>query len=86
VSFGVFLLGAVALFAAAVSGQTGGETLFDNPWLGFPGALGLVGAITSMVSGLVALFGRRERSVIVVLAATVSTMAFLFVALSLLLG
>jgi hypothetical protein len=86
VSFGIFLLGAVALLAAATSGQTGGENLLDNLWLGIPGIVGLVGATTSMISGLVAVLGRRERATVVVLTATASTVVFLFVALSLILG
>jgi hypothetical protein len=86
VSFGIFLLGAIALFAAAVSGQTGGENLLDNLWLGIPGIVGLIGATVSMISGLIAVLWRRERSTVVVLTATASTLTFLFVALTLTLG
>jgi hypothetical protein len=86
VSFGIFVLGAIAIFVAAASGQTGGENILDNLWLGIPGVVGLVGATTSMITGLIAVLGRHERSAVVILTATVSTLAFLFVALTLILG
>ena len=85
-SFGVFLLGAVALFAAAATGQTGGETLLNNLWLGIPGLVGLLGATSSMISGLTAVVGRGERCAAVVLTTAVSTLAFAFVTLTVILG
>jgi hypothetical protein len=39
-----------------------------------------------MITGLSAVLGRRERSAVVILTATISTLAFLFVALTLILG
>ncbi len=85
-SFVVLLLGATVLFAAATSGQTGGEAIFDNLWLGIPGILGLVGATISMITGLIAVIRRHERAITVVFAVIVSTLVFMFVALSVLLG
>ena len=82
----VFLLGAVALFAAAASGQTGGEAILDNLWLGIPGIVGLAGAAASAITGLVAMIGRHERSAAVVTTTTVSAAALVFVALSVLFG
>lgn len=86
VSFGICLVGAIALFVAAASGQKGGENILDNLWLGIPSIVGLLGATSSMITGLLAVLGRRERSTIVILTATASTLVFLFVALTLLLG
>jgi hypothetical protein len=86
VSFGTFLLGTIALFVAAASGQTGGENILDNHWLGIPGMVALIGATVSMVTGLFAVLGQRDRSTVVILTATASTLAFLIVALSLILG
>jgi hypothetical protein len=86
VSFGVLVLGAVALFVAAASGQVGGRTVFDNLWLGVPGMIAFGGATTSMITGLIAVFGRHENHRSVVVAAVLSTLVFLFVVLSLIFG
>jgi hypothetical protein len=81
VSFGGFLTGATALFLAAAGGQKGGETIFDNLWLGVPGIIALTGAIVSMITGLVALIGRRERYASVLVGTTISAVVVLFIAL-----
>lgn len=85
-TFGIFLLGAVGLFVAAATGQTGGEAILDNLWLGIPALVGLMGATSSMITGLTAVVSRRERSAVVLLTATVSTLALIFVALTVTLG
>lgn len=85
-SFLVLLLGAIVLLLAAASGQTGGETIFDNLWLGIPAIVGLVSATVSMITGLVAVIRRHERVAVVVFAATASTLVLGYVALTLLLG
>jgi len=58
VAFGVFILGAMALFLAAASGQTGGDTILDNLWLGIPGIIAIAAATTSMITGLIAVLAR----------------------------
>jgi hypothetical protein len=85
-SFLVLVVGAIALFAAAASGETGGESILDNLWLGVPGIVALAGAITSMITGFVAVIRRHDRVVTVVLAAGVSTLVVMFVLLSVLFG
>jgi hypothetical protein len=85
-SFLVLVAGAIALFAAAASGETGGESLLDNVWLGVPGIVGLAGAITSTITGFVAVTRRNDRVVTVVLAGGLSTLVLAFVLLSVLLG
>ncbi|HEY7703259.1 MAG TPA: hypothetical protein VID03_00335 [Acidimicrobiia bacterium] len=85
-SFLVLVVGALALFAAAAIGETGGESILDNLWLGVPGIVGLAGALTSMITGLVAVIRRHDRVVSVVVAASVSTLVFVFVLLSVLFG
>jgi hypothetical protein len=83
VSFGGFLMGATALFLAAASGQKGGETIFENLWLGVPAIIARTGAVVSMITGLVAVFGReRNASVLVstiVSSVVVTSIAFEFI-------
>ena len=86
VAFGVLVVSAVALFLAAASGQTGGDTILDNLWLGIPGIVAIAAAMTSMITGLIAVFARRERFTPVLVSATVSSLAVLYVALTLFLG
>lgn len=86
ISFGGFLIGDTALFLAAASGQKGGETIFDNLWLGAPGMIALAGAVVSMITGLVAVMGRRERNAAVLVSTTVSAAVVLFIALEFILG
>jgi hypothetical protein len=86
VSFGVLLLGAIGLFAAAASGEKGGEAILDDLWLGIPALVGLVGATSSLISGLIAVIGQREQCASVLVAAVASTLTFLFVALTVISG
>lgn len=86
VSFGVFLLGAMVLFMAAASGQEGGEAILDNLWLGMPGIVAIAFATASMITGLIAGLGRRERFATVLVSANASTLVVLFVALALIFG
>lgn len=60
-----FVLLAGAFFAAMVSGQRGGATLLDNLWLSIPLLSAASCAILSLITGLVAVIVRRERSVFV---------------------
>jgi hypothetical protein len=80
VFFGGFLVGTTALFLAAASGQTGGETIFDNLWLGVPGMVAVTGAVVSMITGLVAVIG-RERNASVIVSTTVSAVVVLSISL-----
>ena len=84
--FGVLILGAAALFGAGASGQEGGDTLFDNLWLAVPGMVALAGVVMAMVAGWMAVLGRKERSVSVLIITAASTLVFLFVALDLAFG
>ncbi len=85
-SFLVLVVGVGALLAAAAIGETGGESLLDNLWLGIPAIVSLVGAIVSMITGFVAVVRRHERVGSVVFAVSVSTLVFVFVLLSVLFG
>jgi hypothetical protein len=82
----VFLVGALALFGAAASGQTGGEAMFDNLWLAIPGLVGPIGAVASTFAGLFAMIRRDDRAPAVVASTTVSVAVLGFVVLSVLLG
>ena len=86
VAFGVFILGAMALFLAAATGQTGGDTILDNLWLGIPGMVAIAAATTSMITGLIAVLARRERLASVSVSAIVSSLVVFYVALTLILG
>ena len=85
-SFAVFILGAAGLLGASASGQEGGDTLLDSLWLAVPAMVGLAGATVAMVTGWLAIVGREERAVSVIIATVASTLVFLFVALDVIFG
>jgi hypothetical protein len=85
-AFGVLILGAAAFFGASVSGQEGGDTLFDNLWLATPAMVAAAGTAVAMVTGWIAVLGRRERSASVTIVTVASTLVVLFVALELISG
>jgi len=78
--------GGIGLFGAALSGEDDGESIFDNLWLDIPSLVGLIGAITFDHHRALAVLKRHERSSVVILTAIVSTLVFLYVALTVALG
>ena len=85
-AFGVLILGAVAFFGAAVSGQEGGDKLFDNIWLAIPAMVAAAGAAVAMMAGWIAVLGRRERSASVIIVTLASMLVVVFVVLELISG
>ncbi len=85
-SFGLLVVGALALVVAAANGQTGGNTIFDNLWLGVPGVVAFAGATVSMLTGIAAILRHDERSGLSYAVTMLSTLIFLWVVLELLFG
>lgn len=75
----VLFAAGLSFFAVAVSaGQRGGERFFDNLWLTAPVLVAYAAAVGAAVTGLIAVFGRRERAVPVVVAVLVGAAVTLF--------
>jgi hypothetical protein len=85
-TFGMLVAGFAVMLTMAILGETGGETFRDNLALSIPAAVAFAGATVSIGSGIVAAVRSHERSVAAGVAAAASTVVFLFVNLSLLLG
>lgn len=64
--------------AASATGQKGGETIFDNLWLGIPGVVAGASALASLVTGTIAMVKSRERSVATVVAVLVTAVVTFF--------
>lgn len=76
--FGLFALAFVTLIGVAASGQEGGDTLFDNLWLGIPGVVAGASALASLVLGAIAMIKSRERSVATLVAVLLSAIVAFF--------
>lgn len=76
------LAGAVACFVAmniaAMAGQTGGDTFFDNLWLSIPAIIAAVGVLAAAACAVYALTLQRERSAIVMAAFVIGVVALVF--------
>lgn len=73
-----FLAFIAFFFGAAISGQTGGQTFTDNLWLFIPGLAGTVCAALSLVTGLVGVIARKERSLLVFVSIALMALVALF--------
>ena len=74
----LILLG-IGVFESVVLGQSGGKTIFDNLWLGIPMVGAFIAAFASFLIGIVSIFTKQERSVLVYLAAAVGLLISIFV-------
>ncbi|MDH4280264.1 MAG: hypothetical protein OEZ14_01455 [Acidimicrobiia bacterium] len=75
----VAFAGSLSFFVAAVwAGERGGDGFFDNMWLTGPMLLAYAAAVGATVTGLMAVFRKRERAVLVFLAALVGGLVTLF--------
>jgi len=71
----------MVFFIEVVSGFRGGDTLdFSNIWPAIPIILAGVSAISSMVTGMIAILKSKDRSVLVFLATAIGVFALIFVA------
>lgn len=80
---GAGLFGGAAVFfaffvGAAITGQTGGDTMPGNLWLFIPGVLSTACLVLSGVASGIAIFMRTERSVVVLLSLGISVLATLY--------
>lgn len=68
------------IFSSLVaSGQRGGETFFSNPWLAVTMLIAASSAILGGITAVVAVFGRRERSLLSILALLIGLFVLTFV-------
>jgi hypothetical protein len=77
-SFGVGVVGFVAMVVSVGSGQEGGEAFSDNWWISGPALLAVLGAVGALATGLFAIVRQRERAAPVVLATVVGALVSLF--------
>ncbi len=69
----------LSLFGLAVAvGQRGGDGFFDNMWLTGPMLFAFAAAVAAAATGLVAMVGRGERAVSVLLAFVVGALVTVF--------
>jgi len=78
-----FLIGFFVFFSLFFllvdSGQRGGETFFSNPWLAMSMLIAASSAILGGITAVVAVFGRRERSLLSILALLIGLFVLAFV-------
>jgi hypothetical protein len=84
--FGLLVGSFVFMNVMVMSGQRGGDTLFDNLLLGIPALVGALSASVSAATGIAAVVRSHERSVSALIATSLSTLVFVFIALTLLVG
>ncbi len=77
-ALGTFALGLAGLLTAAALGQQGGKTFSDNWWLAGPGLVAAVSALVAFATSITALVRWKDRSVSVIVALAVSSMAVIF--------
>ena len=74
---GFFLL--LGLFQVLIaSGQRGGDTFFDNPWLSLPALAGALSALAAGLLAALAIIRRGERSLFSFLALLLGLFVLLF--------
>lgn len=75
-----FAVGVIAEWLLVLSGQDRGEsdTFFDNWWLAGPALLAVVGGLSALVSGVLALIREHDRSIGVILSTLVGLLVAIF--------
>lgn len=75
-----FGLGLIAELLAIWAGQDRGEsdTFFDNWWLAGPALVAVIGGVSALVSGALAMTRERDRSIGVVVSTLVGLVVVLF--------
>jgi hypothetical protein len=79
--FFLFSVSFLVFLSFTVSGQTGGNNLFDNPWLAVPIILGLISLTVSFLTGLLALVKFKDKSQIVLAAIIIGSLLAIILAL-----
>jgi len=72
-----FLLIILMRFFVAL-GQTGGETFFDNLYLGIPGILAGISIVSAFFTGIWSIIRHKERSVFVFISTFIGFLALIF--------
>ena len=75
----LFLLLATGMFVVSALGQRGGETIFDNPVISIPMLGAGVSVITAFFTGVIAIWRRKERSILVFAASLIGLFVLIFV-------
>jgi hypothetical protein len=73
-----FVAGVVGLAVATAAGQTGGDSFTDNWWLAGPALLAVIGAGGALAAAVVGIVARVDRSVTVVVSASIGVFVLLF--------
>ena len=81
-SAGALIAGQIAFWLATLAGQerTNAEGFFDNWWLAAPALLMVVGGVSALVSGVVAVIREHDRSIGVILSTVLGLLVALFLA------
>ena len=79
-SAAAFGVGLIAEWLVVLSGQDRGEfdTFFDNWWLAGPALLAVVGGLSALVSGVLAMIREHDWSIGVILSTLVGLLVALF--------
>jgi multisubunit Na+/H+ antiporter MnhB subunit len=74
------VVGQIAFWLATLLGQDRSEfdTFFDNWWLAAPGLVMVVGGLSALVSGVLAMSRERDRSIGVALSILIGLLVALF--------
>lgn len=81
--FGIFIIAVLVPMVADLTGQPGGNTIFDNIYLFdnlyLPGFLTAVTGIATFITGLISIAKFKERSILVFIATIVGFFVLFFV-------
>jgi len=79
-SAGAVIAGQIGFWLATLAGEerTSTEGFFDNWWLAAPALLMVVGGVSALVSGVVAMIREHDRSIGVVLSTVLGLLVALF--------
>jgi len=73
-----FLLLITGIFVVA-TGQTGGETIFDNLLISIPMILAAISAIASFFTGIISIIRKKERCIFVFISTLIGLFVLWFV-------
>lgn len=76
----LFFVSFATLMIMAATGQQGGDTFMDNLYLGIPGILAAISAITAFITGVISIFKYKDRSIAVIVAAVLGFIVLFFLA------